>query len=151
MEKQVSLSLAGILAGLAVAGFTHRNKPKHAMGVMNADTNHSLLRVPLTGALLYGGNPKTSPKLTRGILTGVGLLYLGIGAAGLFDRKVGGILPSKLTNFDLAYHFLVGLGMLALGSRRAIKPAIRNLHRDKPQRLEYPYRAPVETALTGRN
>lgn len=150
MEKQVSLSLAGIIAALAVAGLVQKKKPKHVMD-MNADTNLSILRVPMTLALLYGGNPKTSSRVTRGILSGVGLAYLALGMAGLFDRKVGGMLPSKLTNFDLAYHFIVGLGALALGSRRAIKPAIRHLHRDKPERLEYPYRASVETALTGRN
>ena len=152
MEKQVSLSLAGIIAALAVAGLAKRKKPQHLMDLMNVDKTHSMVRVPVAGALLYGGNPKTSSKLTRGILTGAGLMYLAIGTAGLFDRKVGGLLPSKLTNFDLVYHFTVGLGVLALGSRRMIKPLKQHgIHLAQHKYEKYPYRAPVEPILTGRN
>ncbi|GAC1373357.1 MAG: hypothetical protein NVSMB39_7730 [Candidatus Saccharimonadales bacterium] len=139
MEKQVSLTLGGVLAGLAVAGLTHDKKPKHAMDLMNVDPAHSFIRVPVVGALLYGGAPTTPAKVTRGILSGTGLLYLAIGAAGLFDRQVGGLLPSKLTNFDLVYHLAAGLGLLALGSRRVVKPLLPQKLRPKSEFERYPY------------
>jgi hypothetical protein len=149
MEKQLSLSLAGIITALAVAGLTHRTKPKHLMGAMNVDTAHSLIRLPVLGALLYGGNPKTSSRVTRGILKGVGLMYLAIGTAGLFDRKAGGLLPSKLTNFDLAYHFAVGLGVLGLSSRHQLRPLVAKKHLHRPEYDRYPYQAEVDSSLTG--
>jgi hypothetical protein len=47
-----------------------------------------------------------------------------MGSAGIADKKVGGLLPSRLTNFDIAYHLVVGAGAIWLGARpgRMIKP-----------------------------
>jgi hypothetical protein len=84
---------------------------------MNVDTQHSMLRIPLTLALLYAGSQQTSLKDTRGILTFVGVFYLAVGAAGSIDRRLGGMLPSRLTGFDLVYHFGVGALALWLGGR----------------------------------
>ena len=124
MEKQASLMLGGLIAALALAGFV--KKDKHAMGLMNVDVAHSVLRVPVATALLYGGNPRTSTRITRSILLGAGAVYLAIGAVGLFDRRAGGLLPSRLTNFDLGYPVVGGLLAigLALYERQAYKRVI---------------------------
>lgn len=117
MEKKFSTALGLGLAVLMSAGFIKTKKPKHFLGLMNIDTQHSTLRVPVTAALLYAGSRRASLKDTRTILALTGLLYLAIGAIGTVDKKAGGTLPSKLTNFDLAYHFVVGVSALWLGRR----------------------------------
>lgn len=117
MEKNFSTALGIGLALLMAAGFAKNKKPKHFLGLMNVDTQHSILRIPTTLASLYAGSRPTSLKDTRTILSLVGLLYLAIGTVGSMDRRAGGALPSKLTGFDLLYHFTVGASALWLGSR----------------------------------
>lgn len=121
MEKYVSLKLGAVLALLTVAGFFL--KQKHLLRLMNIDTTHSMLRLPLTAALLYGGT-NTDLKTTRKVLFAIGLFYMAMGSAGTVDKRVGGLLPSGLTNFDIVYHFAVGAGALWLGVRsgRMMKP-----------------------------
>lgn len=114
MEKLMSLKLGSLLVVLTVAGFFL--KQKHLLKLMNVDTTHSMLRLPLTAALLYGGT-NTDLKTTRKILLAVGLFYIAMGSAGAVDKKVGGLLPSGLTNFDIVYHFVVGAGAIWLGAR----------------------------------
>lgn len=117
MEKKFSIILGSGLALLALSGLAKSDKPKHLAGLMNVDTQHSLLRIPLSLILLYGGSKQASLKETRTILTSVGMFYIAIGTVGTADRKVGGLLPSKLTGFDLLYHFSVGAISLWLGKR----------------------------------
>jgi len=124
MERTFSSKLGVGLALLTFSGFVKSKTPKHLLGLMNVDTQHSMLRVPLTMALLYAGSNQSTLKNTRAILTGIGIFYFAIGAIGYKDKSVGGVLPSKLTNFDLIYHFGVGASALWLGSRsgRMVKP-----------------------------
>lgn len=117
MEKLFSLVLSFGLFILTASGFIKCKRPKHLFGLMNVDTQHSVIRVPLTLTLLYAGSNHTSLRSTRTILSSIGLFYLIVGATGCVDKKVGGLLPSKLTNFDIVYHFTVGISALWLGSR----------------------------------
>ena len=117
MEKSFSTMLGVGLAVLMSAGFVKSEKPKRLLHLMNVDAQHSVLRMPLTLLSLYGGSRHASLKETRAILSLIGLFYLVMGATGCMDRKAGGILPSRLTNFDLLYHFAVGASALWLGSR----------------------------------
>jgi hypothetical protein len=121
IEKFVSVKLGVTLVILTLAGFTNT---RHLFRLLNVDANHSYLRIPLTAALLYAGSPAARLKTTRQILLSVGVFYFAIGAIGSADRKVGGLLPSKLTNFDIFYHFAVGAGAVWLGARpgRMVKP-----------------------------
>ena len=117
MEKTFSSILGVGLMLLTLSGFTKSKKPKHLLCLMNVDTQHSALRLPLTMALLYAGSQQAPLKSTRAILSFVGAFYLAMGAAGVIDKSVSGALPSKLTNFDLVYHFGVGALALWLGGR----------------------------------
>jgi hypothetical protein len=117
MEKNFSTMLGVGLAVLMSAGFVKSEKPKRLLHLMNVDAQHSVVRAPLTLLSLYGGSRHASLRETRAILSLIGLFYLAMSAAGCIDRKAGGILPSKLTNFDLLYHFTVGASALWLGSR----------------------------------
>lgn len=114
MEKLFSLSLGITLGVLTLVGFIPGTK--HFLKLMNTDTSHSALRVPLTAALLYAGT-QTDLRATRTILLGVGFFYIAIGTAGLIDKKVGGALPSGLTKFDVLYHLAVGAEALWFGGR----------------------------------
>jgi hypothetical protein len=94
MEKRFSKMLGGGLAMLTLVGFILPTRRKRFLGLMNVDSTHSVL------------------------------FYIAMGTAGLSDRKVGGALPSGLTNFDIVYHFAVGGAAIWLGSRsgRMMKP-----------------------------
>lgn len=120
MEKQSSFTIGSALLVLAAAGFLQ--KRKHFLWLMNVDTAHSIIRIPLAALLFYGSQAEL--KTTRSILLGTGIIYILIGAAGLKDRTVGGLLPSKLTGVDFVYHFGVGAIALWLGGRtgRMLKP-----------------------------
>jgi hypothetical protein len=117
MEKKFSTVLGIGVALLMSAGFVKSEKPKLFLGLMNVDAQHSVLRAPITLALLCAGSRRTSLRDTRIVLALTGLLYLTIGAIGSIDRKAGGTLPSRLTNFDLVYHFVTGASALWLGCR----------------------------------
>jgi hypothetical protein len=114
MEKVLSMDLGITILLLTVAGFVLDTK--HLIKLMNIDTSHSILRVPLAIALLYGGT-KADLDLTRLILFGVGGFYIAMGTAGLVDKKVGGAIPSGLTSFDVGYHLLTGAAAIWLGTR----------------------------------
>jgi hypothetical protein len=114
MEKQMSLSLGFALTFLTLAGFVLNTK--HLMKLMNIDVSHSVLRFPLAAAALYGST-HTRLETTRAILFAIGIFYVFMGTAGLADKKVGGTLPSGLTNFDIVYHFVVGAAAIWMGAR----------------------------------
>lgn len=124
MEKLFANMLGWGLAVLTISGFLPGGRRRHLLGMMNTDTNHSALRLPLTLALLYAGSSRSGLKTTRYILTGVGALYIVIGLTGTRAKRLGGMLPSGLTNFDIVYHLCVGAAALWLGARpgRMLKP-----------------------------
>jgi hypothetical protein len=117
MEKTTLKLMAKLLGVLATAGFMQSKQPKHFLKAMNVDTSHSILRTPLILAALYGGSKKSDLKSARFILASIGVFYLAMGTAGVADKKVGGALPSKLTNFDIVYHLATGAAALWLGTR----------------------------------
>ncbi|MDN5275857.1 MAG: hypothetical protein JWN33_506 [Candidatus Saccharibacteria bacterium] len=120
MEKPMSSTLSLLLWVLAFLGFI--KKKKHVAGLMNIDTSHSIIRLPIASLLLLGS--KSDVKTARNILLGSGLIYVLIGTAGTINRKAFGLLPSKLTGFDLVYHFVVGAAAIYMGTRsgRMLKP-----------------------------
>jgi hypothetical protein len=117
MEKKFSSTLGLGLALLTLLGMTKGKQPKHFLGLMNVDLQHSILRMPLTAALLYAGSRQSSLKDTRAVLAFVGVVYIAMGVIGSMDRSVFRFLPSRLTNFDIGYHLGVGALSLWLGSR----------------------------------
>ena len=117
MEKTFSTFVGAFLALLAVSGFVKNSQPKRLFGLINVDIQHSMLRVPLTIADINAALPSRSLKTTRALLSLIGTVYMVMGAIGTTDRKVSGLLPSKLTNFDLGYHFVTGALALWMGMR----------------------------------
>jgi hypothetical protein len=88
---------------------------KQVAGMMNVDTAHSAIRVPVATALILGAFSRLS--ITRKILLDTGIVYLVIGMLGVLDKRVYGLLPSKLTRFDLVYHYIIGTLVTWLGIR----------------------------------
>jgi hypothetical protein len=123
-EKVFSKILGCGLVVLTIAGLVPGRRPKHFLGLMNTDEQHSALRVPLAMALLYAASPQAPLRSTRKVLTVVGTAYLLVGTVGLANKRAGGALPSGITKFDVAYHYSVGLACLWLGKRsgRMMKP-----------------------------
>ena len=113
MEKRVSFVLGATLAVLALAGFV--KEKKQVAGIMNVDIAHSALRVPVATALMLGAFSRLG--ITRKILLDTGIIYFVIGMLGVLDKKVYGLLPSRLSRFDLVYHYTVGAFVTWLGVR----------------------------------
>ena len=100
----VLIGALGIM-GLFVGG--------HLFQFMNADSFLDLLRIVLAGILLYVGFSAVPDHVVNTALVGVGILYIGMGLAGLLASTIGGLLPSGLTGFDIAFHLTTGLLALA--------------------------------------
>lgn len=115
MERRTAQILGVLVAGLAVAGLFVEDR--HFLDLMNVDVTLDMLRIPIAGALLYAGF-KGSLGLVRRVLLVVGLLYVGMGLFGLVDRELAGLLPTGLTEFDIAFHLLSGAGAAWLGTRK---------------------------------
>lgn len=115
MERRTARVLGVLVGGLAAAGLFVENR--HLVNLMNVDLTLDLLRIPIAAALLYAGF-KGSLGLVRRVLLIVGVLYIGMGLVGLFDRELGGLLPTGLTGFDIAFHLLSGAAATWLGMRK---------------------------------
>jgi hypothetical protein len=116
-EKYFSNMIGKLLLVLALYGALPGERTKRFLGLMNTDSQHSIIRIPTTLALLYAGKEESDLATTRTVLTAFGGLCVAIGSVGLVSKRVGGALPSGLTNFDIAYHFGLGFTALWLGRR----------------------------------
>lgn len=101
-----------LIAALAVAGlFVHG----HLFGLMNVDPTLDALRVVLAVVLLYIGFGVRDVNSAHAALLGVGILYVGMAVGGLVSSTIGGLLPSGLTGFDIAFHLIAGIVATAAG------------------------------------
>lgn len=100
---QIYTGVIGLLAlvGLFVDG--------HLFGLMNVDMMLDLLRVVLVVALVYAAFVSRAASTVAGVLLFVGILYLAMGVAGLFDKTMMAMLPAGLTGFDVVFHLLLGV------------------------------------------
>ena len=111
MLRIVARVLGIVVAVLAIAGLFMEG---HLFGLMNVDIAIDLLRVILAAALLYVGFADTSAGTLRAVVIVVGALYVVMGLLAFADRTLFGLLPSGLTDFDIGFHLVVGVGALAL-------------------------------------
>jgi hypothetical protein len=105
MQKKVAQVYGILIAFLAVAGLMTNG---HLFELMNVDGFLDVLRIALAVALLAVGFGAASLTAARSVLSFTGILYLGMALVGLFDSKFFGLLPSGLTGFDIAFHFITG-------------------------------------------
>jgi hypothetical protein len=124
MSKTVAKIYAVLVAGLALAGlFTNG----HLFNLMNVDIALDLLRVVLAGGLIYAAFVAKDSHLANTMLLTVGVLYVGMGLLGLVSPTLGGLLPSGLTGFDIAFHLVTGVAAagVALMERQGKLTAIK--------------------------
>jgi Na+/phosphate symporter len=107
--------LYGVLIGaLGIVGLFTSG---HMFQFMNADIALDMLRIILAGILLYAGFATPSQRFINTALLGTGVLYVGMAIIGLATPTLGGLLPSGLTGFDIAFHLVTGALAIAASSR----------------------------------
>lgn len=105
MNVQLAKIYGVLIGALGIMGlFTNG----HLFQIMNADIALDILRIVLAAILLYAVFAARSDRVINTALLGVGVLYVGMGIIGLFAPTIGGLLPSGLTGFDIAFHLLTG-------------------------------------------
>lgn len=120
MHKRLAITYGWLIGALGILGLFASG---HLFALTNSDIALDLLRLILAGALLYVGY-RNSEGASRAVLGVVGALYIGMALIGTANPTLGGLLPSGLTGFDIAFHLITGAlaGIAALmthGSRHS--------------------------------
>lgn len=120
MQIKVAKMYGWLIAALGILGLFVTDG--HLFKCMNADLALDITRLVLAAILLYAVYAKKA-DLARNGLWLTGLLYVGLGIAGLFDAELWGILPNGLTGFDIVFHLVAGAFALATTRKPAdMKP-----------------------------
>jgi hypothetical protein len=111
----LALGIIGLLAG-----------ERQFLGFLNVDLALDLTRLALAAMLLNAVYNRDAEAERLGLAL-VGVLYVGLGIFGLFDSTAGGLLPHKLSVFDIVFHLAAGLAALgiAVKEKAAPNPATR--------------------------
>lgn len=117
MQRTVVKVYGVLIALLAVMGL-FVNDGSYMLGFMNADMALDWLRIALALFLLYAGFVSGEESTVRGALWTVGVLYVGMGVLALFDSTLWGLLPTKLTVFDVGFHLVTGLFAIAIAAKK---------------------------------
>jgi hypothetical protein len=104
MHKRLAITYGVLIGTLGLLGLFVSG---HLFAITNSDLALDLVRIALAGTLLYVGFQDTD-RAARAILGVVGVMYVGMGLIGLASPTLGGILPSGLTGFDIAFHLITG-------------------------------------------
>ena len=115
MQKRTVQFYSILVGGLAVAGLFVSG---HLLDLMNVDMALDAFRVVLAASLVYVGFMMNSERAERAILMVVAALYVGMGIVGLISPTIGGLLPSGLTGFDVAFHLVTGVLAGAVGAMK---------------------------------
>lgn len=113
---QLSRMYAVLIGTLAVLGLFVSG---HLFQILNTDMFIDVLRVVLAGYLIYVGFIARSEQMATTALMIVGALYVVMAVVGLFNSTLGGLLPSGLTGFDIAFHLVTGIAALGAAMRHA--------------------------------
>jgi hypothetical protein len=113
MNTQLARMYGVLIGTLGVLGLFTTG---HLFGLTNSDMALDLLRIVLAGILLYAGYAAATTRVAETALLGVGVLYVVMGLIGLMNPTLGGLLPSGLTGFDVAFHLITG-GLAIFGAR----------------------------------
>lgn len=115
MSLRLTRMFGILIAALAVMGLFVSG---HLFGIMNTDPALDALRVVLASVLIYIGFAVRDNNLAHVALLMVGLLYVGMALVGLVSPTLGGLVPSGLTGFDIAFHLITGAIATAAGLTR---------------------------------
>lgn len=115
MAKKTARILGTIVLALAIVGLLAGER--QLFNLMNVDAAIDALRIPVAALLLYVGYGRVSNDTLRSALLFVGLLYVGIGFLGWGSPSLFGLLPSRLTGFDVVFHLVAGFIAIWAGVR----------------------------------
>lgn len=104
ISRIVAVVLGLVVIGLAVAGFFMEGRLGN---LMNVDLPLDATRVVIGLALLVSVFLSRPARAT--ILIAVGVLYVIMGLTALAEGRLFGLLPSGLSEFDIAFHLVAGL------------------------------------------
>jgi hypothetical protein len=96
----------------------------HLFKLMNADMPLDILRLVLATTLLWAAYGKKE-DIARNALLLVGVLYVGMGIAALFDPELWGLLPTGLTGFDVIFHLVTGLAALGVAKTKLAVDSVK--------------------------
>lgn len=116
LVRRVTQVYAVLVGGLAVLGLFSEG---HLFGLMNVDMMLDILRIVLAAGLVYAGFVAKDDKVPTTALMIVGVLYLGMGLLGVVSPTLGGMLPSGLTGFDVAFHLATGIAAVGVAGMKA--------------------------------
>jgi len=116
MNIQLSRIYAVLIGALAIVGLFVSG---HLFQLMNTDIVIDILRVVLAAYLVYVAFIARSERMATTALMIVGALYVVMGLSGLFNSTLGGLLPSGLTGFDIAFHLVTGIVAIGAAMRHA--------------------------------
>jgi hypothetical protein len=113
MNVMVVRLYAVLVLALSIVGFFVSG---HLFKIMNVDPALDLFRLALAVVLIRIGfslEARDGREANFGLIL-VGVAYLGLAIGGLIDSKLGNLLPSGLTGFDIVFHIVTGLAALGV-------------------------------------
>lgn len=113
MARRLARILGVTVAALAVIGLLAGDR--QIFGFINIDLGLDILRIPIAAALLYAGFGTRDDDISRSIVLGVGVLFVGMAILGMFSSELFGFLPNRLSEFDVVFHLVSGVICLAAG------------------------------------
>lgn len=91
----------------------------HLLGLMNVDMPMDLLRLVVTGSLVYGGFLYKQEGFASILLLIIGTTFSVIGLAGLVYSTLWNLLPTGLTGFDVVFMLITGMSAVGIGATRS--------------------------------
>ncbi len=84
-------------------------------GVLNIDLAEDVIHLVTGGLLAYVGFARSDSGLLRGVVGGLGVVYLLVGILGFVEPMLFGLLPSGYSVVDNLIHLTLGVLGIALG------------------------------------
>jgi FtsH-binding integral membrane protein len=105
VNTQLTRMYAVLVATLAIVGIFVSG---HLVGLINVDPALDVFRIVLAAYLIYVGFFARNITTVNSALLVIGMFYIGLGVGGMISPALGGLLPSGVTGFDVAFHLITG-------------------------------------------
>ncbi|MGE5327810.1 MAG: hypothetical protein ACM3KH_00580 [Thiobacillus sp.] len=112
MNTRIARVYAVVFGLLTLAGLFGEG---HFYNLINVDVWSDFLRLVMTMILGYVGFFINDEMISSAALVVVGATLVATGLVGLVVPELGGILPSGLTFFDIAFNLTTGVAVIAVG------------------------------------
>jgi hypothetical protein len=117
MQRSAAKIFGFLVLGLGIIGLIVGDT--QWLGLINVDLFLDVARLGLAVLLLYAVYAARDDGFTRMALLTFGMAYVLIGALGVVSPDVFGLLPSRLSGFDITFHLLAGVAALGIAAYRS--------------------------------